>query len=296
MPNCLCLSCFVVITYSKRKALSIRDNGRSSDFVTPSIIWGCGYRCSYCTMRRHKPEGVDVATNIDTILDKINDHALSLPIKKPNQVDDTYWVYEIGMNSDLSLHAKHFDWQKVFRFFLDHKTAKATFATKRYYVPLTKSYYFNKKVRIRFSIMPENLRKIYEPYTDSIERRLEGVNYHIESGYDVHLNFSPVIVSKNGLVEYEKLFNLVDKYVHPEYKPSVKAEVIFLTHNEKLHNYNVQNNIPGEDLLWNPQYQEKKVSQYGGTNVRYKNKAKLISQWTALHNQCIPWNTIRYIF
>jgi len=120
--------------------------------------------------------------------------------------------------------------------------------------------------------------------------------FHIESGYDVHLNFSPVIVSKNGLVEYEKLFNLVDKYVHPEYKPSVKAEVIFLTHNEKLHNYNVQNNIPGEDLLWNPQYQEKKVSQYGGTNVRYKNKAKLISQWTALHNQCIPWNTIRYIF
>lgn len=246
-------------------------------------------------MRRHKPDGVDVATNIDTILDIINDHALSLPIKKPNQVDDTYWVYEIGMNSDLGLHAKHYDWQKVFEFFTHHETAKATFATKRVRSPL-KSYYSNKKVRIRFTLMPQNLVDVFEPHTDSIEKRVHAINEFIEAGYEVHLNFSPVIITKGGLVEYEKLFTFIDTIVQDDYKPSVKAEVIFLTHNEKLHQHNLIHNIPGEDLLWNPKMQENKISNYGGHNVRYKNKGKLISEWRKVHSDCIPWNTIRYIF
>lgn len=283
------------LKFAPRKALSIRDNGRSSDFVTPSIIWGCGYKCSYCTMRRHKPDGVDVATNIDTILNKINDHALSLPIKKPNQVDDTYWVYEIGMNSDLGLHAKHYDWEKVFSFFTSHDTAKATFATKRVCATY-KKYNSNKKVRIRFTLMPQNLADIYEPHTDSIEKRVHAINEYIDAGYEVHINFSPVIVVRDGLVQYEKLFTFINENIEDQYKDSVKAEVIFLTHNDKLHQYNVLNNIPGEELLWNPAYQEKKVSCYGGHNVRYKNKRKLISEWVKIHDNIIPWNKIRYIF
>jgi spore photoproduct lyase len=48
-----------------------------------------------------------------------------------------------------------------------------------------------------------------------------------------------------------------------EYKSEVLAEVIFLTHNAKKHQYNLDNNLPGEDLLWTPEIQENKTSQYG---------------------------------
>ena len=76
------------------------------------------------------------------------------------------------------------------------------------------------------------------------------------------------------------------------------AEVIFLTHNEAKHEYNLDKQLPGEDLLWRPDIQEGKISQYGGDNIRYKHdlKAQYIKQFTELHDKIIPWNTIRYIF
>jgi spore photoproduct lyase len=54
----------------------------------------------------------------------------------------------------------------------------------------------------------------------------------------------------------------------------------------------------GEHLLWAPEIQENKVSQYGGKNIRYRHdlKANYIREWIDLHDQFIPWNTIRYIF
>ena len=53
-----------------------------------------------------------------------------------------------------------------------------------------------------------------------------------------------------------------------------------------------------EDDLWAPEKQEAKISQYGGENVRYKLglKSEYIQEFKELHNQIIPWNTIRYIF
>jgi spore photoproduct lyase len=78
----------------------------------------------------------------------------------------------------------------------------------------------------------------------------------------------------------------------------IKAEVIFLTHNEAKHHYNLQNNVPGENFLWTPKIQEGKISQYGGKNVRYEHNRKVdyIHQFINLHDSIIPWNTIRYIF
>ena len=92
------------------------------------------------------------------------------------------------------------------------------------------------------------------------------------------------------------MFHLVDSLV--TYKDKVKAEVIFLTHNAKKHWSNLENNVPGEELLWTPDVQEVKKSQYGGDNVRYKLglKSDLIAQFKDIHGSIIPWNTIRYIF
>lgn len=128
--------------------------------------------------------------------------------------------------------------------------------------------------------------------------RIKAVNDFIEAGYDVHLNFSPVIVTQGWQQHYTILFEGVDALIDRKYKDKVKAEVIFLTHNKDKHEYNLANNLPGEDMLWNPDIQEDKVSQYGGENIRYRHdlKADYIKEWTELHNNSIPWNTIRYIF
>jgi spore photoproduct lyase len=248
-------------------------------------------------MKRHKPTGLDYATNIEQILTEINAHAAFADVEKPNQTHERYITYDIACNEDFALHSKYYDWVRIFEFFRDHPTAMGTLATK--HIP-TNFLEFNpqRKVRIRFSLMPERIRKIVEPNTASIIDRIKAINDFKACGYDVHINFSPVIVYDGWLEDYEELFALVNGIVKAEYKPNVLAEVIFLTHNIHKHHYNLENNIPGEDLLWTPQNQQGKKSQYGGDNIRYdlKNKVEYIQQFKQLHNSLIKWNKIRYIF
>lgn len=286
-----------LIQFLPRKSMLIRDNGRSADYMSPAFGYGCMYNCSYCTLKRHKPTGVLVATNTFDILTAINNHSMFATVDKPNQTHDKYITYDISYNDDLSLHAKYYDWESIFTFFKNHDKAMATFATK-YVNPKLLSFNPEGKVRIRFSLMPQKYSTILEPNTSKIIDRIRAVNDFIEAGYDVHINFSPVIVDEDWLYQYRMLFEGVDALVDRKYKDKVKCEVIFLTHNKKKHDYNIANNIPGENLLWNPEIQEDKVSQCGGLNLRYKvkYKTKWINQFKELHNEVIPWNTIRYIF
>lgn len=275
----------------------IRPSSRSTDYISPSFGYGCLYNCTYCYMKRHKPEGLDIATNTAEILTAIDHHSWFADAEKPNQTHEEYITYDISCNEDFALHAKQHEWQKIFGFFRDHSRAMASFATK-YVNPTLLTFDPKQKVRVRFSLMPIEYSLMLEPNTSNIWHRIYAINDFIEAGYDVHINFSPVIVGKDWLDKYRLLFAMVDTVVKPEYKDRVKAEVIFMTHNEQKHKYNLKHNLPGEDLLWVPQVQESKVSQYGGTNIRYKHdvKAEYIRQWTAVHDEVIPWNTIRYIF
>ena len=288
----------MVVEKVTRKSMIIRPSGRSTDFISPSFGHGCLYDCSYCYMKRHKPEGLSVATNTMDILTEINSHAYFAVVEKPNQTGD-FITYDISCNEDFALHAKYHEWEKIFSFFRDHPLAMGSFATK----------YFNRnllnfnpegKIRIRFSLIPESLQAHVEPNTSSILERLYAVSQFLNAGYEVHLNFSPVIVHDNWLDEYAKLFNLVSHHAYMHHWPLslVKAEVIFLTHNEAKHNYNLEHNIPGENFLWTPKIQEGKISQYGGRNVRYEHNRKVdyIHQFIDLHDKIIPWNSIRYIF
>lgn len=280
-----------------RKALDIKESGRSSDFISPSFIYECALNCSYCYVKRHGVAVITIAKNVGDLLTAINNHVTWLPEKKPNQTHPVFYTYDIGCNSDIGLHRKQLKWKSIFDFFKNHHRAMGTFATK--IVPEDfLSFNPERKVRIRFSLMPQKYSSILEPNTSSIKDRIRAVNDFIEAGYDVHINFSPVIVDEDWLYQYRMLFEGVDALVDRKYKDRVKCEVIFLTHNKKKHDYNIANNIPGENLLWNPEIQEDKVSQCGGLNLRYKvkYKTKWINQFKELHNEVIPWNTIRYIF
>ena len=278
-----------------RNSMIIRPSGRSTDFISPSFGYGCLYNCSYCYMKRHKPQGLDIAKNTMNILTEINNHCMFAEVDKPNQTHNSYTTYDISCNEDFALHAKYHEWQTIFDFFKEHPVAMGSFATKYVNVDLL-NYDPQGKIRIRFSLMPQSISDKLEPNTSKIIDRIKAINAFIDGGYEVHINFSPVVIYDNWLEDYEYLFQMVDNYV--DYQNEVKCEVIFLTHNENKHNYNLANNITGESLLWNTDIQENKVSQYGGKNIRYKHnlKAQYIKQWTDLHDRIIPKNEIRYIF
>ncbi len=281
-----------------RKSMIIRPSGRSTDFISPSFGYGCLYNCSYCYMKRHKPEGLSIATNTMDILTEINSHVWFADVEKPNQTGD-FITYDISCNEDFALHAKYHDWKTIFKFFRDHPLAMGSFATKYVNEDLL-AFNPEGKIRIRFSLMPEDYRKILEPNTSTIYERLKAIRLFREVGYEVHLNFSPVIVHDDWLGQYSALFQVINsgaKYQGWNHD-RVKAEVIFLTHNEQKHLYNLENKLPGEELLWTPKIQETKTSQYGGKNIRYEHnrKADYIKQFVELHDEIIPWNTIRYIF
>ena len=284
-----------------RKSMLIRPSGRSTDFISPSFGHGCLYNCSYCYMKRHKPEGLTVADSksVTDILTEINSHAWFDTTEKPNQTHEKFITYDISCNEDFALHAKFHDWKRIFNFFKNHSVAMGSFATK-YVNKVLLSYDPKQKIRIRFSVMPETLREILEPQTSSISERLQAVKLFQDAGYDVHLNFSPVVVYDGWLNDYKELFEQVNQQAMSDSwnNNSVKAEVIFLTHNVGKHHYNLEHDLPGENLLWTPENQEYKISQYGPVNLRYRHdlKAEYIKQFIRLHDEIISWNTIRYIF
>ena len=286
-----------MVNQINRKSLLIRHSGRSTDYISPSFGFGCLLDCSYCYMKRHtNNKNLSYAKNIEDILSEINNHVYFYSdVEKPNQTDKQYITYDISCNEDFALHSKFYNWEKIFDFFKYHSLAKGSLATK--IIPNNfLSYNPNKKIRIRFSLMPQIYSTLLEPETPKIINRIKAINTFIEAGYEVHINFSPIIVYNNWLKEYENLFNIINEEV--KYKDEVLAECIFLTHNEKKHYDNIKNNRNGENLLWNPEYQEVKKSEFGGINLRYKANLKkaYINEFVSLHDKIIPWNKIRYIF
>ena len=278
-----------------RKTMTIRESGRSSDYITPSFGFGCLYKCEYCYMRRHLPNGLTIAKNTNEIIDAIARHLwlLKWP-KEPNQTHKKYYTYDFSCNEDYVLHAKYHEWEKLFDYFKYEPKAMGTAATK-YVNNKLLTYNANKKIRIRFSIMPQIMSDKLEPETSSIIDRIKAVNDFYEAGYDVHLNYSPIIVYKDYIEDYIKLFKLVDMNIDESIKNRVKAECIFLTHNKSMRKLNSKE---ADKFLWTPDNQETKISEYGNENIRYEHKLKkdYINTFLTMHNTKLPWQEVRYIF
>jgi spore photoproduct lyase len=277
------------IIHQNTKTLITRDNGRSSDAISPNFIYGCLGGCmkSYCYVGRFNNDKVYVNQNVDSILRSVDGWVQSKPwAKVPNQVDDTYYCIDIGCSTDVPLMGKHYDWQKVFTFFNDHPKLKSTFATK--YPTKMKEYDTDPvKNRIRVSLMPQVYSDILEPKTDSIVDRIKAI-HTLQKRFEVHINFSPIIYHKDWLAEYDKLFKQLEGV-------DFKSECIFLTYNNIQYN---RNTPEVNELCWKPEIQELKNSQYAENNIRYKRDLKkdMVLQFQELYQNYFPTDTIRYIF
>ncbi|MCK6079427.1 spore photoproduct lyase family protein [Microbacterium sp. EYE_5] len=289
------------LVLGEKKSVATRVNGRSADFIAPSTANGCAMACAYCYVPRRKgySNPVTVFTNIERITSHLARHVQTQGAKvEPNQCDPDAWVYDIGENSDCSVDAMISDnVRDLCDLFRMLPTAKASFATK----------YVNRdllewdpmgRTRIRFSLMPHETAKVTDIRTSPIAERIAAIDDFVAAGYEVHLNFSPIILTPTWVRDWSQLLQHLADVLTPATKAQLAAEVIFLTHNEQLHEVNLGWHPKAEELLWTPALQEAKVSQNGAVNVRYRAQAKAahIETFRGLVARYLPECRIRYAF
>jgi spore photoproduct lyase len=155
------------------------------------------------------------------------------------------------------------------------------------------------RTRIRFSLMLPETSKLVDVRTSRIEDRILAINDFVDAGYEVNVNFGPVILTDGWRADYASLFSMLDDALSEKAKRQIAAEIIFLTHSEELHEVNLRWHPKGEEILWRPELQEHKVSQASGDRVlRYKRNLKrpLVAEFKALLAERIPYCRVRYAF
>ncbi|KAB0682617.1 spore photoproduct lyase family protein [Aureimonas leprariae] len=290
-----------VLVLGVKKGMTMRPNGRSADFIAPSSSNGCAMACSYCYVPRRKgySNPVSVFVNIDDITCALARHAAKFGAKpEPNTVDPKDWVYDLGENGDLSVDATvSGNVRDLVAAFRAIPNAKGSFATK-YINPDLLAYDPQGRTRVRFSLMPERMAKLVDVRTSPMGERIRAINDFVRAGYEVHANFSPVIVHEDWEAEWRELFAEIDDALEPAAKAQLKCEIIMLTHNEGLHRVNMDWHPKAEAMLWRPDIQEDKTSQNGARNVRYRTpwKRRWLDQFLGWMRERLPYCEVRYAF
>jgi spore photoproduct lyase len=279
----------------------IRPNGRSSDFIAPSAANGCAMSCAYCYVPRRKgfANPITVFANMEQVLGTTERHVARQGRKPaPNQCDPVDWVYDIGENSDCSVDAwvsdNVRDWVDLFARTDGAKASSATKAVNRDLL----GYDPRGGTRVRFSLMPRDVSRLVDVRTHPVEHRIAAIDDFVAAGYQVHVNLSPVIVTDGWLEAWDELLGELDAGTGAAAKAQLAAEVIFLTHNDRLHEVNLGWHPRAEELLWTPETQEPKRSQTGGWNVRYRRgwKGTRVRELLTLIERRTPWLRVRYAF
>ena len=155
------------------------------------------------------------------------------------------------------------------------------------------------KTRLKFSLMPPRTSRLVNVRTSKVEDRISAIDDFVEAGYEVNVNFGPVIVKEGWQNDYAGLFGMIDATLSHKAKAQLSAEVIFLTHTEELHEVNLRWHPEGEKVLWRLDIQEHKTLQASGERVlRYERNRKraLVREFRGLLGERLPYCAIRYAF
>lgn len=291
-----------VLVLALKRGITIVPGERSCDFAPPSPSDGCSMACVYCYVARRKgyANPITIFANIDKIIQKVSDHSNSIGPKLESTIaDPTQWIYDFGGSSDLSVDDLICDNVKdLITAFKSIEHSKLTFSTKYVNYNLL-NYDPQHKTRIRFSLMPQKIATIIDVRTSKIVDRIMAINEFYKAGYDVDINLAPVVYYDGWESDYQDLLNQIKDLVHPDVLKQINMEIIFLTHNEKLHYMNLEWHPKAEDLLWRPELQAKKMSQFNKMiNYRYKVgfKKPWVNSLVNMVNTTLPTVKIRYAF
>lgn len=277
-----------MIKYQKTKTLVTKDNNNSANCIAPNVIYGCFGGCvsTYCYMSRYNGTRVFVNTNVDDIFNSVVEWEKSY-IKVPDQQDPVYTMVDIACNSDLVLMQKHMpepliDYLKRYD---DHSRLNSTMATKYPGLLTLDVSSFNKKPRVRVSLMPQVYSDILEPKMQPISSRIDDINRLKDLGWEVHINYSPLIFVKGWSVEYNNLFaSVLDK------AGTNKCEVIALTN----HSRQMSRSSPEAQEIM--KYSSEIKNKDGVMRYPLIHKTKLLEKFKEIYSQYFDLETIRYIF
>ena len=277
-----------MIKEQKTKTLVTKNNNNSANCIAPNIIYGCFGGCvdTYCYMSRYNGNRVYVNTNVDEISQSVVDWEKTY-YKEPDQQDPIYTMVDIACNSDLVLMQKHMPEPliKYLKRYDDHPQLNTTMATK--YPGLLKLdvNHFNKPPRVRVSLMPQKYSNILEPKMQRIMSRIDDINRLKELGWQVHLNYSPLVFYPGWKEEYDALFRQVKILAGIN-----KCEVIALTN----HKNQMAKASPEARELMRRSYEIK--NQSGVMRYPLQHKGRLLDEFKKIYKNYFPLDTIRYIF
>ena len=277
-----------MIKQQKTKTLITKDNNNSANCIAPNLIYGCFGGCvnTYCYMSRYNGTRVFVNTNVDEIFESVVEWEKEF-VKVPDQQDPIYTMVDVACNTDLVLMQKHMpepliDYLKRYD---DHPQLNSTMATK--YPGLLKLdvNHFNKPPRVRVSLMPQKYSNILEPKMQRIMSRIDDINRLKKLGWEVHLNYSPLIFYPGWKEEYNNLFSMVKDAAGEN-----KCEVIALTNHVKQ----MIKTTPEARELMRRSYEIK--NQSGVMRYPLEHKGRLLSEFKEIYSKYFSIKTIRYIF
>jgi len=215
----------------KTKTLVTKPNNNSANAIAPNVIHGCFGGClnTYCYMSRYNGDRVFVNKNVEDIFDSVVEWARTYE-KKPDQQDPVYKMVDVACNTDLVLMQKHMPepLEDYLKRYDDHPEVNSTMATKYPKLLTLDVNHFNKPPRVRISLMPQVYSDVLEPKMELITSRLSHITRLKELGWQVHLNFSPIIFYPGWEDHYEELFKMA-----AEVDPNIPCEMIALTNHER---------------------------------------------------------------
>lgn len=296
-------------------------NGRSTDFLPSNMLgYGCRFMCSYCYVDRRDPATFpklyDDALNVVTLIDKsMQNHEESRSLfNKINGKDleryrdekhGPYTTFDLGCDSDCTLDNQLTANQNYPGHIIDIinqvsliPEAMISFATKSSDIDPFIAHVKNPNMcRIRLSMMPEHHRQTLELNTSKIEDRLQAINKLVDAGFQVHINLSPIVVTKEFLQEYRDLLSLINDSLSTRAKSQLAYEIIFLTHSPTLYDKVPEYAPKAHQMMVEgplklvPKWNKPNVYSYGKSD---KNTLKQVMN--NLISKITPYSRIRYMF
>ena len=278
-----------MIKYQKTKTLITKDNNNSANCIAPNLIYGCFGGCvdTYCYMSRYNGHRVFVNENVDEIFQSVVEWEKSYT-KIPDQQDPIYTMVDVACNTDLVLMQRHVPGGLInyLKMYDDHSQLNTTMATKYPKLLKLNVSHFNKPPRVRVSLMPQKYSDVLEPNMQLIGSRISDIERLQDLGWEVHLNYSPLVFYPGWKEEYDKLFAEVKAAVMDD----IKCEVIALTN----HRNQMTRANPEAYELMRRSYEVKNSS--GVMRYPLQHKSRLLAEFKLLYANYFKLNTIRYIF
>ena len=277
-----------MIKVQETKTLVTKDNNNSANCIAPNLIYGCFGGCvsTYCYMSRYNDKRVYVNTNVDQIFQSVVEWEKSYD-KVPDQQDPIYTMVDVACNTDLVLMQKHLPEPLLhyLKRYDDHPQLNSTMATKYPGLLTLDVSSFNKKPRVRVSLMPQKYSDILEPKMSSILSRIHDINRLKDLGWEVHCNYSPLVFYPGWKKEYDDLFKQVKDIAGEN-----KCEVIALT-NHKFQM--IRSSDEAQELM---KYSSEVKNKSGVLRYPLTHKSRLLNEFKTIDSKYFDLKTTRYIF